>query len=550
MNKKLAVVPRFLPLALALAISGCNTVVDQAYDNVRGNMGSVKGSLDHNSKMIKPSAVQEVDDIWLGGDAYKVSQAELSPPVLQKQVTFSQQTPISVGELLTLISSQLHMKVVMSQDAVEYSSGTTKSSAAPVTPAGAPGLEQNIFSEMASTGTSGNEIKFVLANYKGSISNLLDLIAAKAGLFWRFEKGEIVFKRNETKTYVVDLPSGSTDYTAEMKSDLSSMGGDSGGSSGGSSGGGSGGSEEGSVHTTKTKIEGISAWATIQADVKTMLSPGGRVAVNNLVGSITVSDTPQVQSQISDYIKNQNALAGRQIAIKTDVFEISSDENGKFDTNILALYDWKGDLTLGLNGSTVSVGVSTGDPTTDNKFGAGNTAGFTLLRNNKNASLKTSTTVLANNGVPTPFQQMDEVGYLYRTTVTQSEGSSGEPIKSLEPGKTSQGFSMMLMPRITSTGKILMNFAVDSSRINSIDEYGDEKSGKIQLPNRSTNKYNQVVTVKNGQSIMIAAFDRTENTASINSPFGRRSWLLGGNQSGNKRKIMTMIVLTPYLMEK
>lgn len=95
-----------------------------------------------------------------------------------------------------------------------------------------------------------------------------------------------------------------------------------------------------------------------------------------------------------------------------------------------------------------------------------------------------------------------------------------------------------------------MDFAIDSTRINSISEFGDDKNGKIQTPNRSANKYNQNVDVKPGEPLMIAGFDRTENQASINSPFGRYTWALGGNQLGGKRKIMTMIVLTPYIMEQ
>jgi Flp pilus assembly secretin CpaC len=244
-----------------------------------------------------------------------------------------------------------------------------------------------------------------------------------------------------------------------------------------------------------------------------------------------------------------NAIASKQIAIKADVFEIVSDENGKFDTNILAAFDWKGDLKIGLDGQKLTFGVGSNDRSTDNKFSKDSNASLDLLRTNKNVSLVTSSTLYAMNGQATPFQQMDEIGYLKEVEVTA--GSDGaEPQRSLKPGKTSQGFSMMMMPRILSDGRVMMNFAIDSSRINSIDEYGDDTMGRIQLPNRSTNKYSQLVTVKSGAALMIAGLERTENSANIGSKFGRASWMLGGSQTGGKRKMMTMIVLTPYIMQK
>ncbi|MHD0644551.1 hypothetical protein ACYPKM_02790 [Pseudomonas aeruginosa] len=547
--KKIAKLAALGPLtALAVSISGCNTIVDQAYDTVNKDMSTMKTTMADNRKL-RPSAVSETEDIWLGGDAFKVSGGETAPPILLKQVEFKQPTPIALGDLLTLLSADLKMKIVMTQDAIEFSSGGNKSAQMTAPAPGGAGVEQNVFSEMSAMMPNSNEIKVSLPSYKGTVASLFDLLAAKAGLFWRFEKGEIVFKRNETKTYVVDLSRGQPDYEAEMKSDLSSMGADSSGSSS-AGGGGGGSSQDGSMHTTKNTIKGEDGWVNLQNQIKTMLTPTGKVSVNERLGIITVSDTPQVQDVIAGVIKSTNSIASKMLAIKTDVFEISSDENGKFDADILALYDFSGKFSLGMSGRKLELGVSAGDKSKDNRFSTDSSAAVDLLRNNKNASLKTSTVIYARNGAMTPFQQMDEMGYLARITVTQSEGSSGEPIRSFEPGKTSQGFSMMVLPRITSTGKITMDFAIDSTRINSISEFGDDKNGKIQTPNRSANKYNQNVDVKPGEPLMIAGFDRTENQASINSPFGRYTWALGGNQLGGKRKIMTMIVLTPYIMEQ
>lgn len=532
----------------ALAVSGVSatgcTVVDKSYDAVRADMGTIKKDMANNKKM-GPSTIQETDGIWLGGESFQVSDVNKAPPLLRRAISFNQVDPVSLSELVTMISIDLGMKIVLTQDAVDYSKGNAKGGAGDGEgdandgpggdgPGGTP-AEASIFKDIAQGPVPGSEIKFTL-NYKGTVDGLLDVIASKSGLFWRFEKGQIVIMRNDTKTYTLDVLPGKTEYESTMVSDLGSSGDDK-------------ETSAESKHQTKTEIKPESSWTAIEKSLKSMISSGGTVAISEQVGTITVTDTPEIQNRIAKYVKNVNAIANKQVAIKADVFEVTSDENGKFDTNILAAFDWKGDLNIGIDGQKLSFGVGSNDRTTDNQFSRDSNASLDLLRTNKNVSLVTSSTLYAMNGQATPFQQMDEVGYLKEVEVVA--GADGaQPTRSLKPGKTSQGFSMMMMPRILSDGRVMMNFAIDSSRINSIDEYGDDTMGRIQLPNRSTNKYSQLVTVRSGAALMIAGLERTENSANIGSKFGRASWMLGGSQAGGKRKMMTMIVLTPYIMKK
>lgn len=512
--------------AIGAGVAGCSTVVDKSYDSVRSDMEQVKSGIEQ-SRQVRKSSVENVEGIWLGGESFKVAEDAQAPSILKRNVKFRQSDPVSMTDLTPLLSADLGMRLILTQDAVDYmreratTAGPT-SSADELT-FGAPEL-----------GSTSSQLMFTV-NYEGKVSGLFDLLAAKTGLFWRFERGEIVFKRNETKNYVVDVVPGTVEYTATMKSDLSA------------------GSEEetssDSVHEVEQKFEPKGAWVTLEEQIKSQLSPTGQLAMSESLGTVTITDTPQVHSKIARHIKNVNAIAGKQIAVRTDVFEITSDENGEFDTNIMALYDWKGDLTLDMSGDTLKFGLSNGDEANDNRFSRESSATLKMLRTNKNASLVTSSTIYAMNGQPTPFQQLDEISYLKEMTVTRTEGAN-EPTVSMTAGKTSQGFSMMIMPRIMSDSRVMMNFAVDSSRINSIDAYGTETQGRIQLPNRSTNKYNQLVSVRSGQQLMIAGLERTENSANIGSNFGRSAWMLGGNQKGGKRKMMTMIVLTPYIMQK
>lgn len=527
--------------ATAIATTGC-TIVDKSYDTVREDMGNTKKEINRN-EAIGPTAVEEVNEIWLGGESFRVSEVEMAPSLLKRTVAIKQIEPISASDLISDLSRDLGVRIIMSQDAVEHTEGIDANDGYDeeddnddAVPMG--GQSPESFSGQVSR-TAGSNIRFTL-DYKGSVSGLLDVISAKAGLFWRFEHGEVVLRRDETKTYLVDITPGKIEFTSTMKSDLSSINQSEEGALGSSD----------SYHEVKSTISPMSNWESLQLAIEAMLSSGGRTAISEQVGTITVTDTPQVQRRVAEYIKRINAISSKQIAIKTEVLEISSDENGNFDTNIMGSFNWKGDLNFSLDSSQkVSIGVGRGAANTamENKWTDDSSASLDMLRQNKNVSLVTSSMIYAMNGQPTPFQQLDEVGYLAETEVTPGEDGA-EPLMTLRPGRTSQGFSMMLMPRIMSDGKVMMNFSVDSSRINAIDNYGIDGGAQIQLPNRSLNKYQQMVTVQSGKPLMIAGLERTENMANIKSKFGRGSWLLGGSQSGGKRKVMTMIVITPFIM--
>ena len=65
----------------------------------------------------------------------------------------------------------------------------------------------------------------MLVSYKGPLSGLLDEIATRFGIWWKYEKGQIYFYKYENRTFVL--------YSLPTKPSLSvSMGGSSSGESG------------------------------------------------------------------------------------------------------------------------------------------------------------------------------------------------------------------------------------------------------------------------------------------------------------------------------
>lgn len=515
-----------LAVVSVAAVSGCS-IVDKSYDKAGMDGDNLSKSINDNKQMRKVSSVESSDSLWLGGESFRVSESSIAPAILQRDVHFKQQDPISVSELVTLLSINTGIKIVMTQDAFEY---IEDSATGQDEESGLAGMGMDIGMAMhRESSIPGSDIEFTL-DYKGTLSGLLDVITGKLGLFWRYERGEIVIKRSETKTYTVDLPSGQVSFTSDTQSDI-----------GGNADTGSSG------HGTKLDFSPENSWDNLANAIDAMLSKTGKKAYSDVQGVITVTDTPQVHYRVEQYIKTINSIASRQVAIEAHVFEITSDDNGEFDANIMALYDWKGDLNLAVDGALWGVGKGIGRDPANNRFDSASEATLNMLRTNRNSSLVTSSTIYAMNGHPTPLQQINEVTYVAERSVTTAEGGTTEA--SVTPGKTSEGISMMIMPRIISDGRVMMNFTIDTSSILAMNKEGVEGE-EITMPERASNRYQQVVTVRSGEPLMIAGLERTSHDATYESPFGRYSWILGGSKSGGKKRVMTMIVLTPYVMSK
>lgn len=518
---------KVIPLAaISLAATvgtGC-TVMDKSYKQAGEDADTVADSIGNNKTMRLSSSVEDTDSIWLGGEAFRVSEDSLVPTSLQREVSFQQLDPISISEMVTLLSVETGIKMLLTEDAFEYVRDISEDEDSAGSSSGM-GLSMFIPEKTV----PGSDIQFTM-NYKGKLTGLLDVITGKLGLFWRYERGEIVIKRSETKTYTVDLPSGKVSFSADTQSDIG--GSDDTGSSG---------------HKTAISFEPQGSWENLGASVESMLSTSGKHSFSDVQGILTVTDTPQVHSRVEGYVKTLNSIANRQIAVEAHVFEITSDDTGEFDANIMALYDWKGDLSIGTSGSLWSIMRSEGIAEDMNRFDSSSTAALNLLRTNRNSSLVTSSTIYAMNGQPTPFQQVNEVTYIAERSVTTVEGGTTEA--SVTPGKVVEGISMMIMPRVMSDGRVMMNFSIDTSAILAMNKEG-ASGQEITMPEKASNRYQQVVTVRSGEPLMIAGLERTNHDTTVKSPFGRHSWMLGGSKAGGKTRVMTMIVLTPYVMSK
>lgn len=565
-NKKILPLYMAISAAIMAATSGCATY-REAGKEIKAVGKKSDDLMVRGTEVSKNSSAVSMDNsIYVGGSMFKVTDRAELAPFLNERTTFKKADSVSFPEMIGIFGDQLGRRITLTSDATEFLNGVKSGSGSEKGGSQGSGrADATSFSSEFGGGNGGGAANDPLAilnavayrpggmagqdiifsvDYTGTVKGALDLLAFKANLFWKWENGEIVYYRKETKTFTIDALPGTNEFTAKVSSNRNTEE---------SSDSGGGGVSNESEHKTMLEYKPKSLYAEIANEIGAIKSADGVFAISEQTGTLTVTDTPKAIEKIEKYIDGLNGIVNKQIAIRTEVYEVTSNDSDNYAMDMSLLYsgskNWGVDLiNNGISDSAAgsNLGMTLLKP--NSKF-AGSKAILNALSETGTVSLSTSNSVYTVNGQPVPVQVADEVHYLKKVSKTEGSGQDSEPSFELEPGMVISGFSMSILPRITSTGDIMMQFAVDISKLNGIDEI---KVGEqmIQLPNRSTKNFVQRVNIRSGETLMLAGFERTENETSGEGPGSSMLWPLGGKITGKQRKVQTVIVMTPYIMSR
>lgn len=533
----------------AVMATGCSTLtINEAEEQIDNTAKKSAVKLSQGSAIsATPTAVTMNKGKYIAGKAFKLDEREHLPEFFKTSVIFNQKDPVSFNEILSNVGEDLNTRIELSSDAIEYLRGISGDSDQGGQEQSSEGMESNISEivDYSGKGLVGSEIKYSLY-HTGTVASLLDVVTSRANLFWKWEKGRIEVFRHETKHYIFDGESGTTSFSAKVESSKQAQ-------DEGQFGGAA------SSHGTSFNTENGSVFDDLRNALEAMKSRDGRFSISKQTGAVTITDTPAVHEKVDNYIEEINGIVNKRILIKTEVYEVISDEHGNFGIDWDVVYDGSSQLGFdfgsALNAATdpnMSLGLLPG-----NGIFSGTSAFVNALNEVTDYSLLTTSKNYTTNGQPVPVQIANEKHYIKSITSESQTGTggavSGNTRYQIEPGSILSGFTMTVNPRIDSEGDIAMQFAVDMSQLNSIEErqFGDGASQSIiQLPDRTSKNFIQRVSVKSGNTIMINGFERTTNESSTSSIGKKETWLAGGKRSGGNRKIMTVILVTPYIMSK
>ncbi len=362
-------------------------------------------------------------------------------------------------------------------------------------------------------------------SYRGTLAGLLNEIAAHYGLSWRWRRGAIRFFRYEIRVFPVAVLPGSigTSLVLTNQSDL------------GSQGAGTGGASETSSQTV-TQSQSNDFWGRLVADLKTMLTAHGTVFADPEAGTVAVTDRPMILRRVGRYLVSINRKMQREVSVSVQVYSLDLSNAALRSFNLNVVFDnlartygitETGASPVAAVGGAASLSATLLDTATG-RIGqyAGSHLLVQLLGQYGHVALVTQGSGIALQGQPLPIQVTKTVGYLAsaQTTASTLVGQS----TALTPGQVTTGFSMIVVPRILTGGRLAMQYAIDLATLNSLTTItsGGES---IQVPSVSSQRFVQRVLMRSGQTLVLAGFEQTENSRQGDQ--GLLSWFSGTSRA-------------------
>ena len=522
----------FIIAVLIGICAGCSLSkkVDADVNRASEEMKDLKIESEIPTATIPDDVIRVKDDIWLGNTSEIEYEGEPVPAYLETGdgITLISNRPITLYEIGDTINKITSLQVRYDQD-LEQEAQSNAAGNAP---------------SMDSVGADWTEPTKMLVSYQGPLSGLLDEIASRFGIWWKYEKKEIFFYKKITKTFVL--------YSLPTQSSISTSVGGNSSESGGA----------GSNSISLSNTANIEMWNNIQSSLGAVVSSETQIVADSSNGTITVTGTPTDIKKVSKFVNEQNARLSRQVAITVKVLQLTLTDADSYGLNWNAIYkNWKKGVPQGDNTmyKTLSIGSVPG-LTNEGASKLGMTllpgawtidAAVQAISTQGKAHLVTSGTITTLNNKPAPIQVVEKQNYVSEITVTSNGGDSDDRDVSVDTEEIETGFTLNILPRILEHGRLLVMFNMTLSDLLSLDKVvTDEKTQSfIQNPRVESRGFSQEIAMKSGETLVLSGYERAEETLDKTGVGSPNNMALGGTNSAEKTKTMIIILMTPVVLE-
>jgi type IVB pilus formation R64 PilN family outer membrane protein len=374
-------------------------------------------------------------------------------------------------------------------------------------------------STLAAGNQSGSAVQgmTIRPNLRGPLGQVLDEIAAAFEIEWFFVDGRVLFQDYVTEQYQVSALA--TTNSATMAVGSGSM-------------------------SSSTAIES-DVWAEARDALQGIVSDGASLSVSPSTGIVTATATITDQKRIADYIETLNEAIGQQIAFDVYVLTVSLSDTRSAGVDLQAAFNttgaqvgWTGQPGMASDSvGSANIGLISGNFSLE--------ALVSALSRQGEVSVATRAGTTTSNNRMAPIEVVDNFSYL--ASVSIDRDASGNDRVNRQAAQEATGFQLQLLPRIMSNREIMLQYSVELSELNELRTFGDGNQA-IQLPDISTTSFEQQAIVGNGQTIVMAGFERTRSDYT-ETRSGSLLGFGGGNEASNER-VATVIMITPRVIDR
>lgn len=546
-----------LAAAIIVAIGGCaSSGYREGVKRGEQISSDATGALEQARKPGWPPYYEEVDEFWVGSAAIVGPSTKALPDQFKRQVVFRRQWPVTLSDIAEFVTSSYGMTVSIAEDALvsaqvsAYDPVDTLQRRAAMLPGSSVDPAQANLLAQQSMQQQGTQPGAFRIQYDGTLEGFLDQVAARTGNAWRYEGGRVLMYHTDTRIFRVDILPGDTSVSATVTNQAS------GGSAGGGGGGEGGGAQSGSTQTitggTSTQFSSTTnQFQTVVEAVTNMLSPKGKVTSVDGLGQIAVTDVPAVLDRVDTYIRSINDIATRQVVLDVKVFSIENTASDNYGISWDAIWQSLGSsVAANIISPGANITDSTGmeftvvDPTSPFN---GSSMLIEALSRQGDLQQLTSATVATLSGKAVPVQVAEETSYLASTQVTLVADAGAQVTRT--PGLVTTGFSMVLLPVVTSGDELLLQMQVNLSSLREIRRIGSEADGSlIESPLVDSRQILQNVRIESGQTLVLSGFEQDSIRNDARGVGSAKFMGLGGGRNSDRRRSTLVVMLTPRVM--
>lgn len=348
-------------------------------------------------------------------------------------------------------------------------------------------------------------------NLRGSLPEVLDRVASHFSLDWAYENGRIVFRDYVTRDYQI----------ATFASAIS------------------GTSSVGSGAVSSSTTYSVDFLTELRESLASVAGPEATINIGPSTGIATVNTTLRRHARVREHLARFNESTNVQIAFDVNVVTVSRADNTSGGINLTgALTGARSTIDFGsASEGGVNVAISRGSLNVDAAINALATVG--------EVSVETRTGATTLNNRPVPIEVVEDISYAASTQIERSaeDPSSSNVFTSVTPGTVTVGYQMQLLPRVLNNRDIQVQYTIELSDA-SFRRFPSGDGTEIELPEVSRTTFEQQALVENGQTIVLAGFERRRNAA--NTTAG----LVSLSGSGDVELASTVIFITPRILER
>ncbi|CAM3709963.1 Type IVB pilus formation outer membrane protein, R64 PilN family [Bordetella sputigena] len=376
------------------------------------------------------------------------------------------------------------------------------------------------------------------------LPRVLDALAWRLGVYWRYTDGAIEFYRTETRVF--DVRALTLNARADARLGRAASAG-----------------EEGFQNTSNTTLSSgdHDAMDSVRARIEPFLTRAGTVTAAPGAGnSIVVNDTRDALEQVARFLERENKALTRRVRLVFEEITVVGKDQAKagIDWNLL----YQGARAAASLASAGLAGSSTGwaSAGVENGLFGGSKAII--------AALSEIGTIVRHSSVPVLTLNRRPVTHAVRTTfsyVDQVQGGVSGPVApghalhqgllptvSINQKQETVGSFLTLVPDAQDDGQILLSIAYDNTVAQPLKSLTFGKANnplEVQQITIDGNGMVQQVELRAGQPMIISGFDRREDEYDRRRLTPGAPYALGGSDRASTQRATTVIIVTAQVEE-